>query len=405
MAGRLTTFAFWALLLLSLVISPVLGLLTPYVTLLVIIPLFVVTLVRRQFAAAYADYTSRAFLAVFVILALVFAVTADSVPDALRAFNFTMLLAYGAIAWFLAQQAGQAERVAQLAGLGVLLGTAEVLTNAALGAGAVGLRATGINIGPIVLSNALLALGFISLGGAMLRSDGRAWLYVLAPLLAIAATILTGSRGPLISVPFAIVAAAIWIWRAKFGGSLRAGMIGAVGLLLIAGAGLVVAARTRAGSLPGIVEALRGGGVVTDESTRERLVLWQAGWSSFRQSPWLGHGWANIMSSVQPFLPADDAALAKTLPQLHNDVLNFAVGGGLVGVACYLAIISAPLAGAWLSPRDRLRNFRLYGTTVLTIVYIGGGLTDLMFGFEFHTFLFIMLTAMLLGLCREPVQS
>ena len=401
MAARLTIFAFWALLLLPLVISPVLGLLTPYATLLVILPLFVITLVRRQFAAAYSSYAARAFLVVFFVLALVFAVTADAVSDALRAFNFTMLLAYGAIAWFLEQRAGNAEQVAQLAGLGVLLGAIEIAANAALGAGAVGLRATGINIGPIVLSNALLALGFISLGGVTLRSDGRAWLYLLAPLLAIGATILTGSRGPLISVPFAIVAAAIWIWRSKFGASPRAAAVGAVGLVVIAAAGLAVAAQTRAGSLLGIVEALRGGGVVADESTRERLVLWQAGWSSFQQSPWLGHGWANIMSSVQPFLPANDAALAKTLPQLHNDVLNFAVGAGLVGVACYLAIISAPLIGAWLSPRDGLRSFRLYGTTMLTIVYIGGGLTDLMFGFEFHTFLFIMLTAILLGVCRE----
>ena len=405
MAAPLSLFAVWALLLLPLVISPILGLLTPYATLLVIIPLFVVALVRRQFATAYSGHAARAFLAVFVVLALVFVVTADDVSDTLRAFNFTMLLAYGAIAWFLAQRAGSAERVAQLAGLGVLLGGIEVAANAVLGAGAVGLRATGINIGPIVLSNALLALGFISLGGAMLRSDGRAWLYLLAPLLAIGATILTGSRGPLISVPFAILAAATWIWRTKFGGSLRAGMIGAVGLLVIAAAGLLVAAQTRAGSLLGIVEALRGGAAVTDESTRERLVLWQAGWSSFQQSPWLGHGWANIMSSVQPFLPADDAALATTLPQLHNDVLNFAVGAGIVGVACYFAIISAPLVGAWLSPRDRLRTFRLYGATVLTIVYIGGGLTDLMFGFEFHTFLFIMLTAILLGYCRERVPA
>jgi len=48
------------------------------------------------------------------------------------------------------------------------------------------------------------------------------------------------------------------------------------------------------------------------------------------------------------------------------------------------------------------RTFRLYGATVLTIVYVGGGLTDLMFGFEFHTYLFAMLTAILLHFCREP---
>lgn len=111
------------------------------------------------------------------------------------------------------------------------------------------------------------------------------------------------------------------------------------------------------------------------------------------------------MSSVQPLLSSEDAGLAKILPQPHNDVLNFAVGAGIVGVFCYLGIISAPLIGAWLSPRDSLRGFRLHGATMLTIVYIGGGLTDLMFGFEFHTFLFVMLTAILLGYCREPVRA
>jgi O-antigen ligase len=111
------------------------------------------------------------------------------------------------------------------------------------------------------------------------------------------------------------------------------------------------------------------------------------------------------MPSIQPFLSASDAGLAEAYKQLHNDVLNFAVGAGIVGVFCYLAIISAPLIGAWLSPRDSLRTFRLYGATVLTIVYIGGGLTDLMFGFEFHTFLFVMLTAILLGYSRDTVRA
>lgn len=400
MAQGLASVIVWALLLLPLVVSPVLGLLTPYATVLIVVPLFVVILVRRQFATAYADYAARALLVVFVVLAIAFAATADGVSDALRAFNFTMLLTYGATAFFLEQrkETPGAERIAQLAGLGTLLGFVEIVASATLTGTP---RATGINIGPIVLSNALLALGFISLGGALLRQDRLAWLYLLGPVLAIAATILTGSRGPLISVPFALVAAAIWIWRSKFGASARSAVIGLAGLVVVAVLGVIVLAQTRAGSVVSIFEALQGGSAVTDESTRERLVLWRAGWTSFQQSPWIGHGWGNIMSSVQPLLPGSDAALAQTLPQLHNDVLNFAVGAGVVGILCYLAIISTPLIGAWLSPRDALRSFRLYGATILTIVYVGGGLTDLMFGFEFHTFLFVMLTAILLGACRE----
>lgn len=398
----LATSVYWALLILPLTLSPLLGLLTPYVALLFVIPVFLVTVRPREFANAYASYESRAFLAVFLVLAVIFAATADSVSDSLRAFNFTMLLAYGAIAWFLNQRSqASPERAMQLALLGVLLGFAEVGVSALRG----GSRAAGINIGPIVLSNALLALGFISLGGALLRSDRRAWLYLAGPALAILATVLTGSRGPLISIPFAVVAAGVWLWRVKLGGSARAALAGLVCLVTAFLVGIVVLARTRAGTLLGVIEALQNGSVVTDENARQRLVLWRAGWTSFLQSPWIGHGWANIMPSVQPFLPPEDAILAQTLPQLHNDILNFAVGAGIVGVACYLAIISAPLIGAALSARDSLRTFRLYGATVLTIVYVGGGLTDLMFGFEFHTFLFIMLTAILLTIGRDSAHG
>ena len=101
MIKQLPNGTLWALLLLPLVISPLLGLLTPYVALLVIIPLFVVTLVRRDALAAYSSYDARALLGIFVLFAIICAVTADSVSDTLRAFNFTMFLAYGAIALFL----------------------------------------------------------------------------------------------------------------------------------------------------------------------------------------------------------------------------------------------------------------------------------------------------------------
>ena len=398
----LANLTLWVLLLLPLVVAPLLGLLTPYAALLVIVPLFFVTLFQRNVLPAYQSYEARAFLVVFVVLAVLFALTADSVSDALRAFNFTMLLAYGTTAYFLAQRAGtiSAERVAQLAGLGVAIGFLEVLVSALLGAE----RASGPNIGPIVLSNALLVLGFISLGGALLRRGRLAWLYLLPPLLAIIATFITTSRGPLLAVPVAILVAAWIFWRKRFGGSVRTAIAGLGALVALSILGVAVFLQSRAGSLLEIVRTIAQGGTVADESTRQRLVFYSVGWQSFLQSPWVGHGWANIMDSVRPFFPARDAALA-TFPQLHNDVVNFAVGAGVVGVLCYLAIISAPLLGAWLGPKDSQRTFRLYGAAMLTIVYVGGGLTDLMFGFEFHTFLFVMLTAILLGFCRDKVPA
>lgn len=402
---RLEAITLWALVLLPLVMSPALGLLTPYASLLFVIPLFLVTLARCKLREAYATYEARVFLAVFVVMAVICAVTADSVSDTLRAFNFTMLLAYGPIVLFMRQRAGRiaVDRLMQLSAVGAMVGLAELLVAVALAAvfSMETSRPTGPAIGPIVLSNGLLALGFVALGGVLVDRSRRSWLYLLAPLAAISATMITGSRGPLLAVPVEVVVAAIFIWRVRLGSSARVGWVGLASVLVAGVVGIAVSARGRAGSIANIIETLVGGGTVTDESTRQRLALYEAGSKSFLQSPWIGHGWGNIMTSVRPLLSAGDASLAN-LPQLHNDVLNFAVGAGAVGVVCYLAIIAAPILGALRSPRDGFRTVRLFGTTLLTIVYVGGGLTDLMFGFEFHTYLFSMLTAILIGLCREP---
>jgi O-antigen ligase len=402
---RLEAITLRALVLLPLVLSPALGLLTPYASLLFVIPLFFVTLARGQMREAYATYEARVCLAVFAAMAIVCVVTADSVSDALRAFNFTMLLAYGPIVLFMQQRAGRiaVDRVMQLSAVGALVGLVELVLAVALAAlfRMETSRPTGPAIGPIVLSNGLLALGFIALGGVLVDRSRRSWLYLLAPLAAISATMITGSRGPLLAVPVEVIVAAIFIWRVRFGSSARMGWVGLASVLVAGVVGIAVLARGRAGSIANIIETLVGGGTVTDESTRQRLALYEAGSKSFLQSPWIGHGWGNIMTSVRPLLSAGDASLAN-LPQLHNDVLNFAVGAGAVGVVCYLAIITAPIVGALRSPRDGFRTVRLFGTTLLTIVYVGGGLTDLMFGFEFHTYLFSMLTAILIGLCREP---
>lgn len=403
---RLATITLWALLLLPLVASPMLGLLTPYVSLVFVIPLFFVTLFRGQFVAAYRDYTAAALLAAFVVIAIICSVTAHSFGDALHAFNFTMILAYGVAAYFLARHASprSVPITAGLAASGVVIALGYVLILMLLRHGH-GHRPSGPNLGPIVLSNALLALGFMASGAGLVLPGRRAWLAVIPPLAAIAATLVTGSRGPLLALPVVLLVAAIFYWRLRFAGSLRAGLIGLGVLGVVCGAGLLaVLSGKRTASLLNILQTVLQSGTTTDGNTSERLQLYQAGWQAFLHSPWIGYGWANVAAAAHPYLSAPTGALLR-LPQLHNDVLNFAVAGGIVGVACYFAILTGPLVGAIRSARDSLRPFRLYATTLIMIVYAGGGLTDLMFGFEFHTFLFVLLNAIVLGYCREAAPS
>lgn len=391
------------LLVLVLALSPVLGLITPYLVAPLGIAVWIATLVQGRLRAAYAEPPARLLLAIFLLLGLLFALTADSPSDALRAFNFIMLLLFGPVALLLSRQAGteSAQRVAMLATVGVLIGLLSILWDLLVDGAE---RPEGFNIGPIVLSNALLALGFVALGAALATRGRRTWLFVAAPVAAILATVLTGSRGPLLSVVPLLLLSLIWFWRVSFRGSPRLALWLLAALATAAAVGFVLL-QGRAATMLEIFQQLAAGTAVVDETTRIRLVLYEAGWQAFLQSPWIGHGWANMMEAAAAHLAPEDVAEAQ-YPQLHNDLLNFAVAGGVVGIVCYLVILATPLIGALASRRDSLRGFRLYGASVLVIAYFFGGLTDLMFGFEFHTMLFVMLTAILLGYCRErPLAS
>lgn len=386
------------ILALVLVVSPVLGLITPYLVALLGIALWIVALARRRLLAAYAELPAQLLLAAFLVLGVLFALTADAPSDALRAFNFIMLLLFGPVVLLLSRQAGpgSAKHVAALAAAGVALGLLSILWDLLVNGAD---RPRGFNIGPIVLSNGLLAMGFLALGAALVTSGRRNLLYAAVPVAAILATVLTGSRGPLLSVAPLLLLSLIWFWLVRFRSSPRIALLALAALSAAAAIGFVLF-QGRAATMLEILQQLASGTAVVDETTRIRLVLYEAGWQAFLESPWIGHGWANMMQAAAAHLPPQDLVQAR-YPQLHNDLLNFAVAGGVVGILCYLVILATPLIGALASPRDSLRNFRLYGAGVLVITYFFGGLTDLMFGFEFHTMLFVMLTAILLGYCRE----
>ena len=390
------------LLILVLAASPLLGLITPYLVALIGIAVWLATLLQGRLAAAYAEPPARLLLAVFIVLGLLFAVTADAPADALRVFNFIMLLLFGPIALLLSRQAGPAtaERVAILAAAGVALGLLAILWDLVVNGAD---RPRGFNIGPIVLSNALLALGFLALGAALVAGNRHRWLYATAPAAAILATVLTASRGPLLAVPPLLLLSLVWFWRVRFRGSRRIALWGLAALAVAAAFGVLLF-QGRAATMLTIFQQLASGSAVADETTSIRLLLYQGGWQAFLESPWIGHGWADLIDAAVAHLPPGALEVSR-YRQLHNDVLNFAVAGGVVGVVCYLVILLTPLVGALASPRDALRGFRLYGASVLVVTYFFGGLTDLMFGFEFHTMLFVMLTAILLGYCRARPPS
>jgi O-antigen ligase len=283
--------------------------------------------------------------------------------------------------------------VARLALLGTLVSLVVILVMIGFVGGR---RSTSGLIGVIVLANTSVILGFLSLIGIAADRGWRRWAYLLGPSAGVLTILLTQSRGPLIALAPLGIAAAIFIAR-----SLRIRWPYVAGGLFVAFLGVaawVISLGGRMARLPHIFWALLSGDTFTDKTTEYRLDLYQAAWQAYQQSPIIGHGWARIMEAATPFL--HNPKLSK-LPQLHNDLADLGVASGLIGAACYVALLATPIVAAAVSVRDSQYRLRLYGCIVLSIAYFCDGLTDLMFGFEFHTALYAAILAILLGYCRD----
>jgi len=147
-----------------------------------------------------------------------------------------------------------------------------------------------------------------------------------------------------------------------------------------------------------------GGDASADFATYERQAMLSAGWTAFLSAPWLGYGWANLGTAAALADPAGFGQLAGVVFMFHNDVLDFAVAGGVFGLAAYVLFLVAPIAGAFAAPRDSLRTVRFYGALVLSVSFLVFGLTDMTFGYDLTTTLYAFLTALLLGV-RTPARS
>lgn len=384
---------------LGLVLCCVFGLVTPYLLAVVGIILAIRQGIERKLFAAYGETTAQLFVIGFLIIAACYTASAKQWTDVFLVFNLTMLLLYAPIRAELQKAAapGNARRVANLAVLGTLAALGVALFQLfVIGAA----RADNILFGAILLGNTAIILGFLAVMGAMTEGPHR-WVYLLMPVVGVAVAGLTGSRGPMLSVIPLGVVAAVFLAR-HFKVRLIVVAAAALGLLVVAGVAVWLM-QSRALTVFGAIgEVLAGRDIasVVDTTTRYRLDLYWAGYQAFLQSPVFGHGWVRLMSAAYPFLPADKAPYAN-LPQLHNDVVNFAVAAGVIGVGAYLLFVAAPLVGVLRSPRDSQFALRLYAGTILVTSYMFDGLTDLMLGFEFHTAFFAVIAAILIGYCRD----
>lgn len=334
----------------------------------------------------------------FMVLAISFAITAKKPNDLTYVINFLPFLLVLPLSAALSTRADKSHSltVANYA----LAGTALALAGGLVQVMVFHIRrAEGWGSDPIWSASAAVTLGFVSLLGYIQASGWRRYLYLLGPVLALLVTIVNASRGPFLTVLVLAPIAVLIIVKHK----VRTLLIG-IALLVLAFLFIRFVAPSgleRMTSIFALLHDLVLTGDVKENSGGIRLIYWHASIQAFWEHPWFGVGWDHRIQAIRPFVSRKALVRAAQYRHQHADILGFGVAAGAAGLAAYAMIIVGPIVGALRSVRDSQYKARVVGCTLLSVSYFSAGLTNLMFGFEFHTMLYACTLAILLGFCRD----
>jgi O-antigen ligase len=344
------------------------------------------------------------FLVAFGLIAIAFSFNGDAAVTV----NFIMLLAFVPLSsWFARFCApDSAVVVSWVAFIGTVLSSVTALSDVFLYKTE---RAEGWWSDPIWASEAALILGFIAIIAVPIMKSRWRYVLLLAPAMGLAVTLLSGSRGVLLAAPPIVLVLLATTFR-PWWKQIAAGFV----VLVIAGAVVLPFAPGQVKRIERIVtvfEDLLTTGDVSESSAGARVAFWKAGTQAFLASPIIGYGWSKHKKVAYRYLPDGGKAFEKKgsslrgNKHLHADILDIGVSGGTLGLVAYGLILLAPLLGAIGSVRDSQYAARLTGAIVLSLGYFACGLTYIMFGYEFHTTLYVCLAAIVLGFCRDaPAQ-
>jgi O-antigen ligase len=368
-----------AVLLAALGLAPALGYATTFVVL-------AACAVAALWQRGRLDPPSLLLLTAFLLLTVSAVLTLRTPADLLPLLGFSALLFHAPLAR--------------------LIGGADLTRYALIGA-AVGLATTlllrfGLNIpraaegfwltDPYRLAVTTLVAAFLGLG-ALFTDQPRRWWALLGLAAALIVIVLTGSRTALVALPVLLLVTGLCLAR-------RPSIIAAV---LVATAAIVIAALFV--ELPGtarirlrdVLASIASGGPVADAAIDIRLGLYRAAAELFALSPLTGHGWGEAtMPLVREQLTPEQLSWGQVV-HLHNDIAQFAVSGGLLGLIGWVLMLATPLAGwLWLPLAERTPQRR----HALLVVMIGAavlGLPDSYLAAPMTLTVYVVLVAAITG--------
>jgi len=254
---------------------------------------------------------------------------------------------------------------------------------------------------PIHLADLSLMLGFMALVGLLDKRRGNL-MFLLGPVFALATIWFSGSRGPLMAfIALLAVGGVTMAWltlRPKQ--ALALIVLGCLGLG-VAGFGISHSgAAGRLGEIANLNMMLTGN--TRDDSTNERLSMYRSAVGAFLASPVYGHGMMDYTTKAAEYAPPGRSYTPSG--HLHNDLADFAVIGGSLGLLSYALLLLAPLAGGFAA-QGRYRRPAIYLGIVAPTGYFAMGLTNAMFGILAQTTLYAVVLSLIAALAisgREP---
>jgi O-antigen ligase len=251
-----------------------------------------------------------------------------------------------------------------------------------------------------------LTIGFVAAVGVFSAKHPQRLLFLVGPILALVAVMLANSRGPILAaIPVSLVSVVMISahllprrWIAPVSLLAVLGLIGAGFAAYALGFGDRLARLANVGTLFAT-------GATEDNSVNERFHMLVSAYNAFIASPIFGHGLVEYTRAAAQFAPEGPVQYAPS-GHLHNDVADFAVIGGSLGLLSYILFLVAPLAGA-LSVAGRWRGAAIYLGVLMPVGYFAMGLTNAMLGILTQTVVYAVVLALIaaLGQLKTPAET
>ncbi len=360
-----------------------------------------VLLARRE---ASRNLTDIAFAAMFVALALAFTITAEDARDLSYILNFAPLLLAIPLRWQLEREARLDG--AQLIGWLSLVGTIGAAGLAVVQIGFFGQSRVGLpHMNIFHYADTTMLLGFLTLVGWFAPGTHRRWPFLLGPVIGVAAVLASGTRGAILAAPVLVVVAFVFalVTARRKQPIVLAGIAGVVLLGLLALAAPYLGFGRTLEAFSASSKVLSGGEV--DSNVTERLQMLIGGWGAFLASPWVGHGWGDMVPAIYPYVDPAYEPKMHGFRHLHNGFISFASGAGLVGVLSFLVLSALPVVAVLATPRDSQFVSRLYLAMTMCAAYAVFQMTFLLIGFDFHTVQYTYMTMVFVAFVRDPQSA